>query len=253
MRRRERRSLWLWNLMVVRFAVAVFSAVAPLLVLTVVAYRTVGEFDPLRFVPVYLGVPSPVAPELARKALEMVPRTYLVPFVILSIYSLALLAGMYLRWKPAFYLMLTGVAVRFALSVVGAVLGQYYGLVCGGMGATISVASFLVVMSVQDDFSWDLQRVYFQIDRQAQGGAARLERARACAERDMWALAALYLRGAAAKMPGQTGPHTRLARAYLRLERPDLARMVLEQAAQIDPHDPRVHDLAQRVRDHPRG
>jgi tetratricopeptide (TPR) repeat protein len=236
--------------MVVRFAVAVFSALAPIVALTVVAYRTVGEFDPLRFVPVYLGTPSRVAPGLAREALEMVPRTYLVPFVVLSVYSLVLLAGMYLRWKPIFYLMLTGVAVRFALAVVAAVLGQYYGLLCGGLGATISVASFLVVMSVQDDFAWDLQRVHFQIDRRAQGGAARLERARACAERGMWALAALYLRGAVAKMPGQIGPYTRLAHAYLRLKRPDLARTALEEATRIDPHDPRVQDLAGLVREH---
>ena len=242
-RRREAHSLWLWNLMVVRFSVAVFSAVMPLVALTAVAYILAEQFDPMLLLPAYLGLGGSVDPALHRAALEMLPRIYLLPFLVLSLYSFVLLVGMYLRWKPIFFLLLGGVAVRFALAVTAAVLGQIYGILCGGFGVLVSIAWFFILMHVQDDFFWDTSRVFFQLDRKAQGGAARLERARALADRGMWALAALYTRAAVAKMPGMVAGYVRLAHAYLRLGRPDLSGEVLAQAKLVDPRDPRVQEL----------
>ena len=72
---------------------------------------------------------------------------------------------------------------------------------------------------------------------------ARLEQARVASERGMWALAALNLRAAVVKMPGQASGYARLAHVYLRLGRSDLAQDALQQAKQIDPSDPRVAEL----------
>ena len=242
-RRREEHSLWLWNLMVVRFSMALFYALMPLIALTVVAYMLWHEFDPLALLPVYLGLRHNVAPGLAREALRMLPRVYLLPFFALALFSIALLVGMYVRWKPVFYVLLGSLAVRFALAVTAVALGQYYGLVCGSFGVIVALVSFFLIISVGDDFAQDTERVYFALDRRFQGGVARLEQARIASERGMWALAALNLRAAVAKMPGQASGYARLAHAYLRLGRSDLAREALQQAKQIDPNDPRVIEL----------
>jgi len=53
----------------------------------------------------------------------------------------------------------------------------------------------------------------------------------------------LYLRAAAAKMPGQAAVYARLAHAYTHLGRHDLARQALLRAQEIDPRDPRVTEL----------
>lgn len=242
-RRREEHSLWLWNLMVVRVSMVVFYAVLPVVALTAVSFRLTETFEPLMLVPVYLGMRSSVPADLAQAALEMLPRYYLLPPLFLAIFSMLQLAGMYLRWRPVFYVMLVGVAVRLAAAVVAAVLGSYYGLVCGGFGVVLGLVSFMLIIRTQDDFAWDEERLTLQLDRKATGGAARLERARAFASQEMWALCVLYLRAAAAKMPGQAAVFARLAHAYTHLGRHDLARQALFQAQEIDPHDPRVAEL----------
>jgi tetratricopeptide (TPR) repeat protein len=246
-RRRDAHSLWLWNLMVVRISMVILFALMPVIALTVVAFIVADEYDPLLLAPTYLGQESDLAPELASRALGILPRAYLLPFLALSLYSIALLVGMYLRWKPVFYILLGGVAVRFAVAVTAMVLGSYYGLVCGGFGIVLSIGAFVILLSVEDDFSWDTERVRFVLDRKSTGGVSRLTTARVFSERGMWALAALYLRAAVAKMPGQVAGHARLARAYLKLGRPDLARESLQDARQIDPNDPVVAELVAMI------
>jgi cytochrome c-type biogenesis protein CcmH/NrfG len=59
----------------------------------------------------------------------------------------------------------------------------------------------------------------------------------------MWALAALYLRAGLAKKPGFARGYARLAHAYVRLGRRDLAVAALEEARRIDPHDPATAEL----------
>jgi hypothetical protein len=246
-RRREAHSLWLWNLMVVRVSMAILSALMPVIALTVVAFIVAEKYDPMLLIPTYLGLESDLAPELARRALTILPRGYLVPFFVLSLYSFVLLVGMYLRWKPAFYFLLGGVAIRFAIAIAAMVLGAYYGLLCGGFGVIVSVGAFVILMSIEDDFSWDTSRVRFVLDRKSTGGVARLTRARAFSERGMWALAALYIRAAVVKMPGQVAGYTRLAQAYIQLDRRDLAREALQEASRIDPNDPGIAELVALV------
>jgi tetratricopeptide (TPR) repeat protein len=238
--------------MVVRFSLAIFYVLMPVVALAVVSYILVGEFDPLLLLPQYLRLRSEVSPGVARAAFGMLPRAYLLPLAVLSLYSFALLAGMYLRWRPVFYLLLGGVAVRFALAVTATVLGHYYGLICGGFGIGITIASFFIVISVQDDFFWDSQRVYLQLDRRSTGGAARMEHARALADKGMWALAVLYLRAAIAKMPGHAAGYVRLAHAYLRLGRSDLAQDALSEAMELDPSDPSAVQFAELLREEQR-
>ncbi|MBN1639993.1 MAG: tetratricopeptide repeat protein [Anaerolineae bacterium] len=243
MRRRDSHSAWLWNLIGARFSIGLLSALAPVVILAFLAQRLVGALDPFVLLPAYVGLPSRAAPGVVRAALGMVPPLYLLPFVVLSVYSFALAVGMYVRWSPVYWLLIAGAAVRFGLSISGVVIGGYYGLLCGGAGVLASIGGFLILLAVEDDFRWDRQRVYLRLDRRSRKGTAWLERAALFADLGMWALAVLHLRAAAAKMPTRTPVYVRLARAYLEMERPDLARATLRDAARIDAHDPIVGEL----------
>lgn len=260
--RRETHSLWLWNLMVLRAATAVFYAVSPLLALAIVAYLIWGEFEPFMLLPAYLGLAHDLDPALVQRALTMLPPVYAVPSILLAVYSALLLVGMYLRWRPVFFLLLAGALVRLGAAVLVAVLGKgyytllpigsprlpvledgYYVLLCGGTGIAAAIGSMLLLMLVYDDFCRDTMRVYFVLDQQHSGGVGRLEYARILGEQGMWALAVLYLRAGAARLSSQAAPFLRLAHAYIRLGRTDLARETLEEARRLDPGSPIVAEL----------
>jgi Flp pilus assembly protein TadD len=241
-RRREAHSLWLWNLIGIRFLVGVLGVVAPLLVLALLAQRLAGELDPFLLLPHYVGLPNGAAQGVESAALEIVPRSYLVPFPLVGAYSLALALGQYARWRPVYWLMLLGVAVRFGASVVGLTRGGMPGLVCGGGGVLASLAGFGLWLAVEDDFRLDRRRVTFRLGGGRQG-AAVLDQANVYADLRMWALAVLHLRAAVARTPGRTSLYVRLARGYVRLGRPDLARATLRDAQGVDPKDPVVRDL----------
>jgi len=246
-RRRAAHSLWLWNLISVRLAVCVGSFLLPVVVLAWLANRLAGSYDPLLLLPAYVGLRQSSV-QLAEAALEIVPRGYLAPFLLLSAYSLVLLIAMYLRWRPAYYLMVAGAGARLVLSVALVLLGHSSALYCGGAGVLISAVSVPILIAVADDFAWGTARMYFGLDKRAKGGAARLERAQALAEQGMWALSALYLRAAAVQLPDHGAVYTRLARAYLQLGHPNRALRVLEEAMRADPDDPTLAALVDKLR-----
>ncbi len=55
----------------------------------------------LRLAPAYLGLPSNVPPEMVSAAFEVIPRLYVFPLLLYLLFSLALMVGLYLRWKPS--------------------------------------------------------------------------------------------------------------------------------------------------------
>jgi tetratricopeptide (TPR) repeat protein len=250
-RRRDKRSIWLWNIVAVEMSMTVLSVVALLLLLTAAAYVVLGAYDPFPLVPVYLGLPGNVSPEVESAVLERIPRIYLLPLVALFLYSLVSVVTVYLCWPPAFYLLLGGVAVQLAASVAGMILGGDYGLLCGGSGIVFSIASVFVVLQLQDDFFHDKRRLLFQIDRRAGRGLGPFLRGRQYAEQKMWALAALHFRQALVQMPTERrmDGYVQLAIAYIRFKRYDLAERALADARAFDPNDARLADLATLLAD----
>jgi hypothetical protein len=232
--------------MVVQVSVIVLCTVLPLVVLSFVARAVMGELTPFRLLPVYLGLPGDVSPGVASAALERVPRGYLLPMYAMLLYTLFMLPLTYMRWKPVFYLLLVGAGVKLAASIAGIVFGGWYGLVCGGTGILLSLANLFIVSQLEVDFFLDEKRILLRVDRRAGRGLDLLARGRQYARRQMWALAALYLRQALAQIPLEyrMEGYRELAIAYTRLKRTDLAERVLADATQFHPHDPRIAELA---------
>lgn len=253
-RRREKRSSWLWVALTLQAANIVWPAFTFLLVLFYAAYRAeLHNF--FRLVPVYLGLPNDVSPEVAQTALEWVPRVYILPFILYLLYALGVIVGLYLRWKPIFYLFLisavltlgsavAGVAIGMGLPNEGVILNPRIGVLCSGGGVISALMMFFLVLQIEDDFFFDEYRLLLRRDRDATNGPALLDSGRRYARHNMWAMAVIHLRRAVALMPHEIGCHLALSVAYLNLKRYELATSALEEARHIDPHDPQVERLA---------
>jgi tetratricopeptide (TPR) repeat protein len=252
-RRRQERSPWLWVALTLQFSSTLWPATIPLLML-VYAGNKIGLDNFFRLVPIYLGLPNDVPPEVADVAFEAVPRLYVLPLVFFVLFSVAVLVGLYLRWKPVFYLFLinafvmlgaaiTSLSIGLGLPGEAIVINQRTGALCGGGGIILALMMFLLVLQIADDFFFDQKRLLLRPDRDATNGPAFLSSGRAYASRQMWAMAAIHLRRAVGQMPRQIDCHLELSVAYFNLNRYELAANALEEARHINPNDPQVEHL----------
>jgi tetratricopeptide (TPR) repeat protein len=252
-RRRQERSPGLWVALTLQFAGTMWPATIPLLML-VYAGNKIGLDNFFRLIPVYLGLPNDVPPEVAHAAFEAVPRLYILPFMFFVLLSLVVLVGLYLRWKPIFYLFLINAFVMLGAAIAGLSIGlglpgetivinQRTGALCGGGGIILALMMFLLVLQIADDFFFDQKRLLLRPDRDATNGPALLSSGRTYASRQMWAMAAIHLRRAVAQMPRQIDCHLELSVAYFNLKRYELAANALQEARRIDPNDPQVKHL----------
>jgi tetratricopeptide (TPR) repeat protein len=242
-RRREEHSTWLWVAMVMQVAGTVWPMVLPLAVLTFVAFQ-VGIKNPFDLIPAYLGLPSNVPPEVASKALKMVPGIYFLPFAVYFVFSSIVLAGLYLRWRPIFYLFLASALLMIASSVVTAVIVEGGNRLCSAAGIIPGVLMLLLLFQLEDDFFADDRRLILRADRDATNGPALLVSGQRYAKRGMWAMAAIHLRRAAARMSNDIAPVLMLTAVYMNLKRYDLAEKALAQARSMDPASPQIERLA---------
>jgi len=252
-RRREERSSWLWVALTLQAAGIIWPAFIALVALFIAAgHAGLGNF--FRLVPVYLGLPGDVPAEIVDAAFEVVPRSYVLPLVFHLLFSLVVMVGLYMRWKPIFYLYVANALVMLGSAVAGMAIGlgmpvhegvasQRVGVMCGGGGVILGLLMFLLVIRISDDFFYDEKRLLLRFDRDATNGPALLDSGRRYARRAMWALAAIHLRRAAGLMPHQIDAHLALAVAYLNLRRYDLAAAALDEARRISPNDPQVEQL----------
>lgn len=250
-RRREEPSWWLANVMIFQFVSTLAYAIAPLMILTYVAFKVAGHFDPFPLLPVYLGLASDLPPETVQAALDMAPRLYLLPFVVLTLYSLGMLVGTWLRWKAIFYLLFLGVAVKIALSIAALTLGRFPTIVCGTAGLLFSLITIFIIFQLEDDLLGREERLYFAISRRIKGATTRIAQGKAFAKQQMWALSILYIKSGLAQMPEQTAGRATLIFAYMQLGRYDLARRALHEAQRLAPDNPRFQELALLLNEQP--
>ncbi len=242
-RRREEHSAWLWVAMVMQLSGTVWPMLVPLMVLTYVAYR-VGITNPFDLIPVYLGSPSNVPPEVASAAFKMVPGIYFLPFVVYFVYSSIVLVGLYLRWRLIFYLFLVSALLMIASSIAAVFLIPSDSRLFSAAGILPGGLMLLLLFQLEDDFFTDDRRLVLRADRDATNGPALLSSGQRYAKHGMWAMAAIHLRRAVVRMPHEIAPVLMLTAVYLNLKRYDLAEKSLAQARSLDPADPQIEKLA---------
>jgi tetratricopeptide (TPR) repeat protein len=241
-RRREEHSSWLWVAMVMQLGGTVWPMMVPLMVLAYVAYQ-VRITNPFDLIPAYLGLPSNVPPEVASAAFKTVPGAYLLPFAVYFVFSSIVLAGLYLRWRPIFYLFLVSALLMIASSVTATLLIPSGNRLCSAAGIVPGGLMLLLLFQIEDDFFTDDRRLILRADRDATNGPALLASGQRYAKRSMWAMAAIHLRRAAARMSHDIAPLLMLTAVYMNLKRYDLAEKTLAQARRMDPADPQLERL----------
>ncbi|HNT75812.1 MAG TPA: hypothetical protein PKH77_12425 [Anaerolineae bacterium] len=244
LRRREQPSLWFWVLLALQAFSTAFTLALPLAILALLSFTLGATFS--QVFSVYLGNDTALPPEVLQAALAMLPRLVFflswMPFVI----SLTMLVVLYLRWPPVYYLML----VSSILGLLGSLLGLLFNLSQGGLaiasgviGAFVSLVELLIVLQLEDDFTYDRKRILFQVDTSIKNGVGFLLQGRRYAARHLWALAALHFRRAAAMLPYQIDGHVALALACIHLKEYELARYALEEVRRINPQAQQLAEL----------
>jgi tetratricopeptide (TPR) repeat protein len=252
-RRRKERSSWLWVALTLQAASIIWPVFLSLLVLFYAA-RQAGLDNFFLLAAPYLGLPTDLPADVVDAAFEAIPRGYALPLVLYILFSLVVMVGLYLRWKPVFFLFLVnallvlglaivGMAIGLGLSSEGTVVSPRVGIMCSGGGMILGLLMFLLVLQLEDDFFLDEKRLLLRPDPDATNGPALLGSGYRYAKREMWALAAIHLRRATSYMPGQADPYLALAAAYLNLGRYDLAADATQEAKRIDPENPQIKRL----------
>ncbi len=241
-RRREERSSWLWAALTLQMASTVWPATVPFLTLIYAAYQA-GFENPLALIPLYIGLPNDVPPRVASAVLEAVPRLYFLGPALYVLLALGVLVGLYLRWKPVFFLYLLSAMSALALGGVGMLRGQGLSFACSGGGVILALLMFLLLLQLEDDFFFDEKRLVLRVDRSAKKGLDFLACGRRYLRSKMWAMAVIHLRRAVAWLPDWIDCHLELAVAYIGLKRYDLAASALAEARRINPDDRRVEEL----------
>jgi tetratricopeptide (TPR) repeat protein len=169
------------------------------------------------------------------------------------LFSLSVLIGLFLRWKPVFYLLMVNAVLGLlfvTLSVVTSVLSTdlAVGLVGGGyVGAAVALVTafgrLLLAFQLEEDFPMERRRILFRLDPDVTSTPMILARGHKYAEQKMWGLAALHMRRAVGMMPQRMDGRLALALTYMKLDRYNLAAEALERARGIDPSDPEIEEL----------
>jgi tetratricopeptide (TPR) repeat protein len=227
-RKREKRSKLLWTLIGFQAFNTMILAVPPLFV--------------------YLGMLSleSILPELGAEAMDAALPAWAITLVTLMaaipfLLSLGLLAGLYLCWKPVYYLLLVNAVIELLLALVS--FGLVEGIAPGLIGIGMAAVTAVLTLQLGADFETERRRILLRLDRGLKSGPDYLARGNLYNQRRMWGLSAIHLRMAAGLMPVRLDVQAMLATTYIRLGRYDSAERVVAKAEEITPDDQRVRGL----------
>jgi tetratricopeptide (TPR) repeat protein len=217
-RKQEKRSSLLWILLAFQFGNAMYLF-APVVLLMFIGPSFIGEL---------LGIPE--IPPLAMYVLALP-----------SIFSLALGIGLYLRWKPVYYLLFADAGIGLITSLLAFAAGA--GFFFGGTNLGLAVVRLVLIFQLGGDFEWDKRRILLRTDRGLKSSVEYLTRADFYNKQKMWALAVVHIRAALGLAPDQLSCHMALVVACIRLKKYELAKRALAEAKRIGPGEPRIAQL----------
>jgi tetratricopeptide (TPR) repeat protein len=242
------RSKLLWILIAMQASSTALALAAPFVVLFILSW-IVGAKTSTDLLPIYLGLPHDLSPQVVAATLARLPRLGFFAMWLPVLLGIVMTVGLYARWRTIFYLLLANSIVAFVGSAAGvALLGDNLVALAGGItGLLLSVAIVITVIKLEGDFRVRQERLTLGLDRQLKSGTDYLLRGRLYAQKGLWALAALHFRRAAALSSFSPDGCLALARACVRLEDLDLARWALEEARARRPDDQRIRDVAEML------
>jgi tetratricopeptide (TPR) repeat protein len=156
------------------------------------------------------------------------------------LFSGAVLAGLFFRWKVVYWLFLAEASIE----VIFSALAMAFVHPASGIPGFISaLARVVLLFQVGGDFEWDKRRILLRTDRGLKSSVEYLTRADFYNQQKMWALAVIHMRSALGLVPNQPSCHIALVVAYIRLKKYELAERALAEARHISPGEPRIAQL----------
>ena len=243
-RRKTEGSYWFWMLMgglilslagrVYLFAFQSWLALGPL------AARLE---TPEQLLWLYLGRPT-LPPDVAEAITRRVTVTDFWSFVISVAVQMGLIALLYLRWRPLYWIGVAVASIHLVYALIQ-VLSNAGPLTLSSL--LISSVLILVLLSIEEDFIVEYERILCAPDKGVRTHSAFYARGREYARKKMWALAAIHFRRAAGNAPGNVAYHLALVAAYLQLNHLERAEYTLREAKRLEPENPRVRELSDLI------
>lgn len=243
------RSSSLWLLILLQAWSTTLFAAAPVLAVIITSYQ-LGIEDSAQLLPAYIGLPSRLPDTIVTAAMaQLSPIVFFllwIPFLV----GLALVAGLYFRWRPMFYLLLAYAVLGLVGSLASIVLarGRFVTLGCGIAGALAAFVMASTVLRLEDDFALKRQRVFLEIDPGLKTGQDYLVRGRHYASQGIWGAAMIHYRRAAAQLDHQMDVFIGIAQACAHLHDHALATWAIASAQALRPDDTRLAEILTLLR-----
>ena len=244
-RRKTDGSYWFWMLMgglilslagrVYLFAFQSWLALGPL---------AAKLETPEQLLWLYLGWPT-LPPDVAEAITRRVPVMDFWLFVISLMVQLGLIALLYRRWRPLYWIGVAAASINLVVALIQTVTNAGPLTL---LSLLISIVLMLVLLRIEQDFIVEHERILCAPDKGLRSHSALYARGREYARQKMWALAAVHFQRATGSAPGNIAYHLALARAYVHLHRFERARSVLRGAERLEPENAHVRELMDLVR-----
>jgi hypothetical protein len=228
--------------------------------------------DVLQIVLLYLGQPTTLTAQAQTLILTGLPRAIVYFRIAYAVFTLVIAFGLLTR-RRSFHILF---AINMVVGVVGAFLAFTFNpaltvwgaddgtpisrliavieaegstimlkvaQIFGGVAILIVALRLLLFLLMEEDFEQVTERLWSVIDHTVREPSTAFVRAKTYMKRDMWTLAALYLRRCLSMQSNVPEYHLALAETYAHLGRYQQGLAALDQADQLQPDTPIVQQL----------
>ena len=268
---------WIISLVDAAMSIMVVAIAIMALMLALVAARlNVGTGGPandvLQIILLYLGQPTSLTAPAQALILTGLPRAIVYFRSAYAVFTLVIAFGLLTRRRP-FHILF---AINMVVGVVGAFLAFNFSpalkmsgiddgtpisrimavveaegstilvkvaQIFGGVAILIVALRLLLFLLMEEDFEQVTERLWSVIDHTVREPSTAFVRAKTYMKRDMWTLAALYLRRCLSMQSNVPEYHLALAEAYAHLGRYQQGLTALDQADRLQPDAPITHNL----------
>ena len=268
---------WIVSLVDAAMSILVVAImIMALLLALVVARLNVGTdgqaSDVIQIILLYLGQPTTLTVQAQTLILTGLPRAIVYFRIAYAVFTLVIAFGLLTRRRP-FHILF---AINMVVGVVGAFLAFNFSpaltmsgiddgtpisriiavveaegstvmvkvtQIFGGVAILIVALRLLLFLLMEEDFEQVTERLWSVIDHTVREPSTAFIRAKTYMKRDMWTLAALYLRRCLSMQSNVPEYHLALAETYAHLGRYQQGLAALDQADRLQPDTPIVHHL----------
>ncbi len=163
------------------------------------------------------------------------------------LFSLTIAAALYYRVRFAYWLTVGLLLAGLLLLFYNAITAETRQIARFAVALAVFLAATSYVFAAYDEFTWVERRLAAVLDSDVDSHSALYTRGRRYADQGMWARAAVHWAKAVALTPGHPDYRLALASAYINLGQPEKAQEHLEEARQIEPNNPQIPELLNKI------